>query len=150
MKWYSFRDMHSGGTQKSKHDMYLIEAESELSAVTVFRNETGRDPNHVTCGCCGEDYSIIEWDSKEQLMESMAYERDMKIIPTSHKENSMSYELQYFIDGAWQEQQGKWCRIADAMFDANFNTGKARVIEHNNGKQRVVMTRENNFAWERV
>lgn len=80
MKWYSFGDMHSGGTRKSKHDMYLIEAESEFSAVTVFRNETGRDPNHVTCECCGEDYSIIEWNSKEQLMESMAYERDMKII----------------------------------------------------------------------
>ncbi len=71
-----------------------------------------------------------------------------------------TYELQYFIDGEWRGDGKRWERLSDATWDANFNMGKARIVAHINdvdnlrsqGKveQRVVMTRENNFAWERV
>lgn len=71
-----------------------------------------------------------------------------------------TYELQYFIDGEWRGDGKRWERLSDATWYANFNMAKARVVAHINdvdslrsqGKveQRVVMMRENNFAWERV
>lgn len=71
-KWTSFMDMHSGGDQKLNYGMIFIEAPEEEAKV-IFQNRLGRDPENVTCDCCGEDYSTLEGDS---LAEVTAYDRN--------------------------------------------------------------------------
>jgi hypothetical protein len=66
-KWTQFWDMHSGGGLKEKpYSKIYIEAPM-AEAVVIFYNRFGHNPNRVTCTCCGEDYSIEESDSLEQL-----------------------------------------------------------------------------------
>lgn len=60
-KWTSFFDMCSGGSRKTEYDVILIEAGENLARM-YFRELTGRDPDFVTCTCCGSDFSIHETD----------------------------------------------------------------------------------------
>lgn len=71
MPFTHFWDMHSGGGQKLSHPHIFIEA-PYAEAKSVFFAKFGRDPSQVTCTCCGEDYSIHEYDS---LAEATAYQR---------------------------------------------------------------------------
>lgn len=71
MVWTHFWDMHSGGGQKLDWGHIYIEA-PEAEARGTFEKLFGRDPNHVTCNCCGEDYSVSEEESLEQ---ASAYQR---------------------------------------------------------------------------
>jgi hypothetical protein len=64
--------MHSGGGQKLKWSKIYIEA-PEHEAKIVFQNRFGRNPDRVTCTCCGPDYSISEEVSLEQ---ASAYHRN--------------------------------------------------------------------------
>lgn len=65
-------DMHSGGgTKVSPYEYIYIEA-PEAEARVIFYNRFGRNPDRVTCTCCGEDYSLTEGDSLERLS---AYDR---------------------------------------------------------------------------
>jgi len=64
--------MHSGGNQKLDWGHIFIEA-PEAEAKSVFFSRFGRNPNRVTCTCCGEDYSISEDDTLEA---STAFERN--------------------------------------------------------------------------
>lgn len=86
--WTQFWDMHSGGGAKlwrqtdgrvsAEGGMFYradaakpvekiyIEA-SEKEAVRVFYNRFRRNPHRVTCTCCGDDYSVSEGESLEQL-----------------------------------------------------------------------------------
>ena len=57
--WTRFFDMSSGGYEKLDYTVIWIEAPEE-EAVKIFEDIFGRDPNNVTCPCCGEDYSIYE------------------------------------------------------------------------------------------
>lgn len=61
-------DMNSGGGQKLAWEIVLIEA-PEPEAVAVFTRMFDRDPSNVTCWCCGEDYSVSNDDSLEELTE---------------------------------------------------------------------------------
>ena len=70
-KWTQFWDMHSGGGQKAANHKIYIELPQE-EAIAYFEKKFGLDPYHVTCDCCGEDYSIEEYDS---LGEATAYDR---------------------------------------------------------------------------
>lgn len=85
--WTRFMDMHSGGgtklylNDKGEHrggsnyhrpkgefrpiEYIYIEA-PEKEAVTIFYNRFGRNPNAVTCTCCGSDYSYEDYESLEQ------------------------------------------------------------------------------------
>jgi hypothetical protein len=63
--WTRFFDMDSGGGQKEQWKNIYIEA-PEKEAVSVFHTRFGHDPNNVTCNCCGEDYSIAEYDTLEE------------------------------------------------------------------------------------
>lgn len=63
--WTHFMDMHSGGGSKEKWQHIYIEAD-EKQAKVVFYNRFGHNPERVTCACCGDDYSISEYDSLEQ------------------------------------------------------------------------------------
>lgn len=75
-KWTQFWDMHSGGGQKLDWSQIFIEA-PEDEARRVFYARFGRNPNNVTCGCCGADYSVSESDSLE---EATAYHRGLRSI----------------------------------------------------------------------
>lgn len=66
MKWTKFWDMHSGGRSKEKWDIIYIQAPEE-EAKLIFYNRFGHNPERVTCTCCGEDYSISEGNSFEQI-----------------------------------------------------------------------------------
>ena len=70
--WYRYMDMHSGGGQKSQWDYVYVEAESRRVADARFTGAIGREPGHVTCRCCGPDYSVSE---DETLEEATSYDR---------------------------------------------------------------------------
>lgn len=81
MTWTRFVDMHSGGGNKLARDTqgnivadhryrpdkalqaiehFFIET-TEKEAVAYFYNKYGRNPDCVTCTCCGSDYSFAEY-----------------------------------------------------------------------------------------
>lgn len=64
--WTHFWDMHSGGGSKADWEHIYIEA-PEQEAKSVFYSRLGHNPERVSCTCCGEDYSISEEASLEQL-----------------------------------------------------------------------------------
>lgn len=67
MPFTLFWDMYSGGGCKEKpYDKIIIEA-PEQEAKIIFYNRFGHNPERVTCTCCGEDYSIREAPTLEQL-----------------------------------------------------------------------------------
>lgn len=75
MTWTHFMDMHSGGRNKvPPYEHIYIEA-SEAEAVSVFYSRFSRNPHRVTCTCCGEDYSISDYESLEQ---ATGFERGCK------------------------------------------------------------------------
>lgn len=66
----SFMDMHSGGDAKITRDgvdqdYIYIEAPQKLG-VAIFKELYDRDPDNVTCRCCGEDYSVSYNDNLTQ------------------------------------------------------------------------------------
>lgn len=79
--WTQFMDMHSGGGSKEKWEYIYIEA-PESEARTIFYNRFGHNPERVTCTCCGEDYSITEYESLEQ---ATAFERGCRYSDASGK-----------------------------------------------------------------
>jgi hypothetical protein len=69
--WTQFMDMHSGGGRKLDWEYIYIEA-PQAEAEAVFFAKFKRNPNRVTCTCCGPDYSITE---SEDLAQATAFER---------------------------------------------------------------------------
>jgi hypothetical protein len=66
-----FMDMHSGGHLKTPYThIYIDEPLGE--AVKTFKDLFKRDPNNITCKCCGEDFVYEEYSSLE---EATAYDR---------------------------------------------------------------------------
>lgn len=53
------------GTEEKWSKIYIEAPESE--ARVIFYNRFGHNPERVTCTCCGEDYSISEGESLDQL-----------------------------------------------------------------------------------
>lgn len=69
----NFWDMHSGGTTKlPPYENIYIEAESEAAARVIFGNRFKRDPDHLSCRCCGGDYAV---SSSETLEEETKFHR---------------------------------------------------------------------------
>jgi hypothetical protein len=60
-----FMDMHSGGGTKVKPYEYIYIEAPEAEARVIFYNRFGRNPDRVTCTCCGNDYSVDEHPSLE-------------------------------------------------------------------------------------
>ena len=73
MTWTQFMDMHSGGGQKLDWAHIFIEA-TEKEARVIFYNRFGRNPDRITCTCCGNDYSVNE--EKGDLSQATGYERN--------------------------------------------------------------------------
>ena len=63
--WTHFWDMHSGGGQKTDYAHIFVNL-PYYSAVAWFEEYFDRDPNNITCECCGSDFSINESQSIEQ------------------------------------------------------------------------------------
>ena len=73
--WVHFWDMHSGGDNKiGTYEHIYIQAGLKPSATAITASATeiferlfGRDPDNVTCSCCGNDFSIDEDDNLYQV-----------------------------------------------------------------------------------
>lgn len=64
--WTKLIDKYSGGGIKvPPYEEIYIQA-SRKDAIVIFYNMFGRNPNNVTCDCCGEDYSVSEFETLEQ------------------------------------------------------------------------------------
>jgi hypothetical protein len=70
--WTRFMDMHSGGSCKQKPYEYIYIEAPEAEAKVIFYNRFGHNPERVTCTCCGDDYSIEDYDTLER---ATAYDR---------------------------------------------------------------------------
>jgi hypothetical protein len=62
--WTHFFDMSSGGSEKLDWTHIYIEAPLDEARV-IFYNRFGRNPDYVTCTCCGSDYSVNAIDKTE-------------------------------------------------------------------------------------
>lgn len=72
MVWTQFSDSHSGGGQKLTWGHIFIEAPQD-EARLLFMEAFGRDPDNITCACCGRDFSVFE---DATLEEATAFHRD--------------------------------------------------------------------------
>jgi hypothetical protein len=91
MMWTRFWDIHSGGGQKLKWAMIYIEA-PEKEACIIFQNRFGRNPFRITCTCCGEDYSVQEYETLEQVT---GYHRGCHYDDELHKYVEMKDKSKY-------------------------------------------------------
>ena len=80
--WVQYWDMHSGGRQKLDWAKIYIEARTESEANSIFMNIFNRDPDNVTCDCCGEDYSTWAYDS---LQRATAHHRGLRCVTNQKK-----------------------------------------------------------------
>lgn len=75
-----FMDMHSGGYLKTPFTHIYVDAPLD-KALGVFKDTFKRDPDNVTCKCCGEDFLYEEYDSLE---EATAYDRGGRWMPLTN------------------------------------------------------------------
>jgi hypothetical protein len=66
-----FMDMHSGGKLKTPFTHIYVDGPLD-KALAVFKDTFKRDPNNITCKCCGEDFFYEEYESLE---DATAYDR---------------------------------------------------------------------------
>jgi hypothetical protein len=71
-----FMDMHSGGKLKTPFTHIYVDAPLD-EALEIFKDTFKRDPNNVTCKCCGEDFVYEEHSSLE---EATAYDRECRWV----------------------------------------------------------------------
>ena len=71
-----FSDMHSGGGQKTRFDKIFVELPEE-AAREWFVKEFHRDPDNVTCTCCGPDFSVTV---SKDLRQATAYHRNCESV----------------------------------------------------------------------
>lgn len=91
--WTLFWDMHSGGDLKLNWSKIYVELPRDR-AIEYFKTRFGRDPYNVTCSCCGEDYSISEEDTLEQVS---GYHRNCAYDVNTDKYVESSDDSCYFI-----------------------------------------------------
>jgi hypothetical protein len=73
--WFRFMDMHSGGSTKlPPFQRIYIQIPDGVDPKTVFYNVTGRNPDRVTCTCCGADYSY--GDEPDTLQQATGFDRN--------------------------------------------------------------------------
>jgi len=89
-----FHDMHSGGKLKTDYDHIYIEAPRE-QAIEFFKSWFNRRPRNVTCSCCGEDFSVTQY---EDLAQATAYERNCRFERVDGEQGG----------GHWVEEPDTW------------------------------------------
>lgn len=93
VRWTRFMDMHSGGGQKLDWGKIYIEA-PEAEARVIFYNRFGRNPDRVTCTCCGEDYSV---DDSESLAQASGYDRNCDSTDDGYVERRSTWMDEYAL-----------------------------------------------------
>lgn len=71
--WNDFMDMHSGGGCKIEKYEHIYIQMAEEQARNFFFATFWRDPDNITCDCCGSDYSVNEYATLEA---ASVYERN--------------------------------------------------------------------------
>lgn len=71
--WTQFWDMHSGGGLKESPYHYIYIEASIEEAKVIFYNRFGHNAERISCTCCGDDYTIDEYQTLEL---ASAYHRD--------------------------------------------------------------------------
>lgn len=79
--WTRFFDMSSGGREKLPFGVIWVEA-PEAKAARIFEDMTGRDPDNVTCACCGPDYSFYEAEFKPKDGDALVSAADIEAFRT--------------------------------------------------------------------
>lgn len=87
--WTLFSDAHAEGFLKFKDYEFIIIEGKEEEALSLFMNITNVDPKKVTCTCCGQHYSIREYDS---VFQATAFERGC------HYDNSLKCYVEEISD----------------------------------------------------
>ena len=84
-----FMDMHSGGYLKTPYThIYIDELIGE--AIRTFKEIFKRDPDNITCDCCGEDFVYEEYSSLE---EATAYDRKAEWDDIKQRYNYQSAKI---------------------------------------------------------
>jgi hypothetical protein len=79
-----FMDMHSGGKLKTPFTQIYIDAPLK-DALDIFKNKFKRDPDNITCKCCGEDFV---YEEHESLDEATAYDRKCEWVESKYDLNT--------------------------------------------------------------
>lgn len=67
--WTRFWDMSSGGGRKEPPYHYIYIELPEKEAVNVFYHRFHHNPRDTACSCCGENYSITEYETLDEATE---------------------------------------------------------------------------------
>lgn len=88
-------DMHSGGKLKTPFThIYIDEPLDE--ALKTFKETFKRDPDNVTCKCCGEDFIYEEYSSLE---EATAYDRECEWNDHGYDYKTAKVSLDEYFSG---------------------------------------------------
>jgi hypothetical protein len=90
-----FMDMHSGGKLKTPFTHIYVDAPLE-KALEIFKDTFKRDPDNVTCKCCGEDFVYEEHSSLE---EASAYDRECKWLGKKYDLGKAELSLEEYFSG---------------------------------------------------
>jgi len=90
-----FMDMHSGGKLKTSFTHIYIDAPLD-EALAIFKDTFQRDPNNVTCKCCGEDFVYEEHESLEG---ASAYDRGCEWNDQRYDYNTAKMSLEEYFSG---------------------------------------------------
>jgi hypothetical protein len=90
-----FMDMHSGGRLKTPFTHIYIDAPLN-KALEIFKAVFKRNPDNVTCKCCGEDFIYEEYASLE---EATAYDRDCKWTGQKYDLENPVVSLEEYFSG---------------------------------------------------
>jgi hypothetical protein len=90
-----FMDMHSGGKLKTPFTHIYVDAPLD-EALEIFKDTFKRDPNNVTCKCCGEDFVYEEYSSLE---EATAYDRECGWVGKKYDSKSAELSLEEYFSG---------------------------------------------------
>ncbi len=90
-----FMDMHSGGKLKTPFTHIYVDAPLD-KALGVFKETFKRDPNNITCKCCGEDFVYEEYESLE---EASAYDRGCEWSGNRYDDETAKMTLEKYFSG---------------------------------------------------
>jgi hypothetical protein len=90
-----FMDMHSGGRLKTPFTHIYVDAPLKKS-LDIFKETFKRDPDNVTCKCCGEDFVYEEHPSLE---EATAYDRDCRWTGKKYDLKDATLSLEEYFSG---------------------------------------------------
>ena len=90
-----FMDMHSGGKLKTPFTHIYVDAPLD-KALEIFKDTFKRDPDNVTCKCCGEDFVYEEHSSLE---EASAYDRECKWVGKKYDLEKDNLSLEEYFSG---------------------------------------------------